>query len=163
MSAAQDRITQLEKRLTALEDRLAILNLIASYGPAVDSVDGDAVAAMWNENGSYDFGGDPLIGRDNVAALIDLDTHRAYVSAGSAHVLSNPSITLSGDRAIAVNYSQVFVKAGDGWRADRTCANRWELTRTAGGWKVESRTNRLLDGSEPARQLLSRSHEPDVG
>ncbi|MBO6718451.1 MAG: nuclear transport factor 2 family protein [Rhizobiaceae bacterium] len=158
MSAPEDRIAQLESRISLLEDRLAILDLIASYGPAVDGMDGGALAAMWGENGSYDFGGDPLVGRENVAALIDLDTHRAYVSAGSAHVLSNPRITLEGDRAVVVNYSQVFTKAGDGWRTDRTCANRWELRRTADGWKVESRTNRLLDGSEEARLLLGGRH-----
>lgn len=150
----EDRIDRLERRVAELEDRLAILDLIASYGPAVDSVDRKAVADIWEVDGSYDFGGDPLAGRNNVAALVDLETHRQYVSAGSAHVLSNPRIVLDGDRAIAVNYSQVFVKAEHGWRADRTSANRWELKRTEDGWKVESRTNRLLDGSEPARRLL---------
>jgi hypothetical protein len=33
-------------------------------------------------------------------------------------------------------------------------ANRWELVRTAEGWKFKHRTLRQLDGSEPARKLL---------
>ncbi len=155
MSETDDRIAVLERRIGELEDRMAIFDLIASYGPAVDSMDRLTVARLWDENGSYDFGGEPLVGRDDVAALVDLDTHKAYVAAGSAHVLSSPRITLQGDRAVAVNYSQVFVKDDDGWRADRTCANRWELRRTGDAWRVESRTNRLLDGSPPARALLA--------
>jgi len=149
------RLEALENRVRELEDTLAIQKLIASYGPAVDGLDGEALLEMWTEDGSYDFGiGDPLKGRENVARLIELDSHRAYVSAGSAHVLSSPRITIEGDTAIAVNYSQVFVKDDTGWRADRTGANRWELARTAEGWKVKSRTNSLLNGNAVARELL---------
>jgi len=149
------RLAKLEARVSMLEDHLAILQLVASYGPAVDSLDRDKVAELWAKDGSYDFsGGEPLKGRANVADLIDLATHRAYVTAGSAHALSLPRITVRGDRAVAVNYSQVFVKQGDTWRIDRTCANRWDLVRKSKGWQVARRVNRLLDGSPVARELL---------
>jgi hypothetical protein len=36
----------------------------------------------------------------------------------------------------------------------RVAANRWELLRTPAGWRVTARTNRLLDGTEEARDLL---------
>ncbi|MBX3530199.1 MAG: nuclear transport factor 2 family protein [Rhizobiaceae bacterium] len=157
MANADEKLAALERRLAELEDRMAILQLIASYGPAVDGLDREGVAALWAEDGSYDFSGTPLQGRDKVADLIDLDTHRAYVSAGSSHILSLPRVTVEGDRAVAVNYSQVFVKDGASWRADRTSANRWDLARTADGWRVTKRTNRLLDGSPGARDLLQRS------
>jgi uncharacterized protein (TIGR02246 family) len=153
-------IMDLESRIAALEDRLAIRQLVASYGPAVDSLDRDGVGALWAEDGRYDFGGDPLEGRDAVASLIDLDTHRKYVGQGSSHILSLPRIEIDGERAVVVNYSQVFVRDPSstqaGWHADRCSANRWELVRTAHGWKVTARTNRLLDGSQPARDLLRR-------
>jgi len=150
----EERLAALERQVAAMADHLAIMQLIASYGPAVDGLDRDGVVSLWAEQGSYDFGGDPLVGRDAVAALVDLDSHRAYVGAGSAHALTLPRVTVRGDRAVAVNYSQVFVKDGTGWRADRTSANRWDLVRTPDGWKVERRTNRLLDGSPAARELL---------
>lgn len=156
MATTDERLGALERRVAELEDKLAIMQLIAAYGPAVDGMDRDGVAALWAADGSYDFGGAPLEGREGVAALIDLDTHRAYVAQGSSHMLSAPRITLEGDRAVAVNYSQVFIKDGAGWRADRTSANRWDLVRTTEGWQVEKRTNRLLDGSQPARDLLRR-------
>jgi hypothetical protein len=156
MASAEERLAALEQRLAEMEDRMAILQLIASYGPAVDGLDREGVAALWTAGGSYDFGGTPLQGRDKVADLIHLDSHRAYVGAGSSHLLSLPRVTVDGDRAVAVNYSQVFVKDGASWRADRTSANRWDLARTDEGWQVVKRTNRLLDGSQAARDLLQR-------
>jgi uncharacterized protein (TIGR02246 family) len=158
-----ERLRMLEAKVAELSDRLEIMQLIAAYGPAVDSMDRDGVAALWAADGSYDFGGEPLAGRDAVAALVDLDTHRAYVAAGSSHALTAPRITLDGDRAVAVNCSQVFVKDGAGWRADRTSANRWDLVRTADGWRVARRVNRLLDGSQAARDLYRRHRPNEVG
>lgn len=158
-----ERLGALEAKVGELTDRLEIMQLIASYGPAVDSMDREAIASLWAEDGSYDFGGEPLQGRDAVAALVDLDTHKAYVAAGSSHVLSAPRIAIDGDRAVAVNCSQVFVRDGAGWRADRTSANRWDLVRTAHGWRVARRVNRLLDGSQPARDLYRRYRPNEVG
>jgi len=156
MTDIETRLQALETRLKALEDETAILRLIACYGPAVDSCDRDAVGALWSENGGYDFGGPPLAGRQAVGGLVDLDTHRAYVAAGSGHVLSLPVVTVKGNRATAINYSRVYVKHGDHWRVARMSANHWDLTREDDGqWRVKTRTNRLLDGSEEARAVLS--------
>jgi hypothetical protein len=41
-----------------------------------------------------------------------------------------------------------------GFRIHRMTANRWELVRTAQGWKIKHRLLRQLDGSEPAREVL---------
>lgn len=158
-----ERLRMLEAKVAELSDRLEIMQLIAAYGPAVDSMNRDGVAALWAADGSYDFGGEPLVGRDAVAALVDLDTHKAYVAAGSAHALTAPRITLDGDHAVAVNCSQVFVKCETGWRADRTSANRWDLVRTADGWRIAARVNRLLDGSPAARDLYRRHRPNEVG
>ena len=158
-----ERLRMLEAKVGELSDRLEIMQLIAAYGPAVDSMDRDGVAALWAADGSYDFGGAPLAGRDAVAGLVEIDTHKAYVAAGSAHALTSPRIAVDGDRAVAVNCSQVFVKDGAGWRADRTSANRWDLVRTAEGWRVARRVNRLLDGSQPARDLYRRHRPNEVG
>jgi len=47
-----------------------------------------------------------------------------------------------------------------GYRVHRVGANRWELERTAQGWKIKRRTLRPLDGTEPARTILRRALEP---
>jgi len=36
-------------------------------------------------------------------------------------------------------------------------ANRWELVRTAEGWKIKRRTYRSLDGSEGALDILRQA------
>lgn len=153
-SSSETRLAALEKRLDHLEDRLAILDLIASYGPAVDSRSGGAVAALWAGDGVYDFGGAPLEGAAAVGRLVDLDTHKGYVERGCAHVLGLPMVTISGDTAVATGYSRVYLHDGSGWKVERTSANRWELIRTPAGWKVQNRVNRLLDGAAEARALL---------
>jgi ketosteroid isomerase-like protein len=157
----EQRIAALEARLARLEDEAAILRLIAAYGPAVDSCDAAAVAALWAEDGSYDFGGAPLQGSAAVGALVDLDSHRGYVAAGAGHVLSLPRVTIDGDRAVAVNYSQVLVRdRAGGWRCERLSANRWDLGRGPAGWQVVARVNRLLDGAEAPRALLAAAAAP---
>jgi len=144
-----------EERLRALEDREAIRNLIASYGPLADSGNAEAVAALWVEDGSYAVGGmTEAKGRAAIAALIDGDTHRALMAAGCAHLLGPVAIDLDGDRAVARGHSVVFRKTPSGFEVWRVSANRWELVRTDDGWRVERRVNTPLDGSEVAQALL---------
>jgi hypothetical protein len=53
-----------------------------------------------------------------------------------------------------VNHSRVYLRDGTSWRLERVSANRWELERADGAWRVRRRTNRLLDGDPAARELL---------
>lgn len=142
-----------ERRLRKLEDQAEILRIVASFGPCADSLDGDGLAALWSEDGVYDFGGVPLRGEKMLRDLVDLPSHRAFVETGCAHVLSLPRIDVDGDRAVAVNYSRVYVRAGDGWEIARVSANRWDLVRCEHGWRVESRRTRLVDEPEAWRLL----------
>jgi hypothetical protein len=150
------RLDRLEAHVRRLEDQVAIYQLLASYGPAVDSRSGDAAADLWAPDGRYDFGGPPLEGRERIGGLVDLDTHAAYVAAGCAHVISMPVVRVEGDSAVATGYSRVYLRQGDGWKVERASANRWELARTAAGWKVTNRINRLLDGAPEPRSLLAQ-------
>ncbi|MFZ1741811.1 MAG: nuclear transport factor 2 family protein [Pontixanthobacter sp.] len=145
-----------EDRLLALEDRAAIEALIASYGPLADSGDAAGVARLWTDDGTYNVGGfGTATGHREIAALIEGPTHQELMHAGCAHVLSPHVITLDGERASATGYSVVFRKQGDAFQPWRVSANRWELTRTRDGWRVQHRDNAPLDGSEAARALLS--------
>jgi hypothetical protein len=154
-------VERLERRLLAVEDIAEINRLIASYGPAADSCDGEAVRALWAEGGTYELQG-WFYTSDTMDQTVTSDLHHRYVAAGSAHVMSAPVITLDGDRAVAINYSRVFVHEGDRWIVDRAAANRWDLERTADGWRVRRRVNRLLDGSAEARSILAGEAPPPV-
>lgn len=155
MSAVELRLAALEARLALLEDREAILQLIASFGPAVDRGDGAATAALWSQDGQYDFGSAVLHGAAAVGQLVDLPSHRAYLHQGCAHILSIPQISVMGDTARAVNYSQVLLHDGaEQWKVARCSVNLWQFRREDTGWRVAQRTNRLLDGNDVHRALF---------
>lgn len=144
-------------RLQALEDREAIRDLIASYGPLADSGDADGVAMLWADDGIYAVDGFPeACGHAAIAALIEGPVHQTLMTRGCAHVLGSPSIDLDGDRATARCHSVVLSKASEGWEPVRVAANRWELVRAVQGWRVTRRDNALLDGREAARALFAR-------
>lgn len=146
-----------EARLRALEDRAAIADLIASYGPLADSGDASGVAQLWTENGVYAVDGFPEArGHDAIAALITGPVHQALMARGCAHLLGSPVIALAGDRAMARCHSVVLAKAGEAWEPLRVAANRWELVRTPHGWRISRRDNALLDGREAAQALFAR-------
>lgn len=144
------------ERLRTLEDREAIRDLIARYGPLADAGDPQAVAALWSEDGSYTVGGmGEARGRSAIAALISGPLHQSLLDDGCAHVLTSPAIDLAGDSAVARCHSVVFRHEDGEWVAVRVSANCWELARTSAGWRVVRRENALLDGAAAARALLS--------
>jgi ketosteroid isomerase-like protein len=148
-------LDELRARLRALEDRAAITQVIAAYGPAVDSGDAAAAAALWTDDGSYDTDPSPLAGAQAIADMVNGPVHQEIISSGSGHVLGPVHITVSGDSAVAVGYSLLVRHTADrGFGIARCSANRWELSRIGQDWKVVSRRNALLDGRAGARELL---------
>jgi len=167
----------LEDRLRAVEDRLEIYNLIASHPPTADTAGRDHIAASWVEDGVFDRGEDLSSprGRDVIADHVLSPAHQAAIAGGLAHFTSLPHVAIDGDSAIVTSYLQILVPQtqGDavevpnhgsskGFRVHRMTANRWELVRTAAGWKIKRRTLRQLDGSEPARRILRGAIAPSA-
>jgi hypothetical protein len=159
----------LTARLRAIEDRLEIYNLIAGHPPSADT-GGDAYAeAVYAEDGVFDRGPglSGATGNKAIAASLTSDGHRAAIAGGLAHFTGLPHIALDGDQAVVISYLQILTpnKSGDlvevpnhgasrGYHIHRVVTNRWELVRTAAGWKIKRRTLRLVDGSEPSREIL---------
>ena len=149
------RLAALEARLAELEDREAIRNLVARYGPLADAGEAAAVASLWAEDGVYDVGGfGASAGRVAIAALIAGPVHRQLMRDGCAHLLGPVHVHIDGARAVAVGHSCVFRHTGKAFEAYRVAANRWELLKRDGQWQVARRSNRLLDGDAAARALL---------
>ncbi|MGV2494756.1 nuclear transport factor 2 family protein [Pelagerythrobacter aerophilus] len=150
-----DRLNALDARLRAVEDELAILRLLATYGPLVDSGCAEEAAELWTEDGIYEPGGvGAMEGRPAIASLYRMDRHRELVARGSMHHTALPKVVLNGDRAEAVGYSFVAENAGAGFSLWRASINRWLLCRTGEGWRIVERRNRVLDGSDEALALL---------
>ena len=149
----QEQILALQNRLQALEDREAIRQLIASYGPAVDSHRLEEAAALWAEDGEYVVAGfGAHTGRGALVDLLAAPHHQQLLQDGCAQ--SAPTIALHGDQAVALNYSVVLRHQGGAYLPERVAANRWELEKTEGQWQVRRRSNALLDGSAAAQQLF---------
>jgi hypothetical protein len=161
----------LEDRLRAVEDKLEILNLIASHPPSADTASDDYVRTIYMDDGAMDLGGGKSAsGKDAVAAIVRTSGHQAAIAGGLAHFCGLPHITVDGDRAAVTSYLQILTPhptaeplevpnhgVTKGFRIHRVGVNRWELVRTNAGWKIKRRTLRPLDGTEPARELLRRA------
>jgi hypothetical protein len=157
----------LEDRLREVEDRLAILNLIAGHPPGADSASTEYSATYWLDDGVFDRG--PPFGESKPRAAGRSGASPDFLAAirqGICHFAGPPYIELDGDTATATCYLQILaadVTADDftlsahgtakGFRVHRLSAGRWDLVRTAEGWRVKRRTIRSMDSDE-ARELL---------
>ena len=166
MSGANDT---LEHRIKAIEDRLEIYNLIAGHPPSADTGADYYAAAVYTEDGVFDRGADlsGATGNTAIAASLKSEGHQAAIAGGLAHFTGLPHIQLDGDTATVTSYLQILTsnKSGPsievpnhgssrGYHIHRVVTNRWELVRTSKGWKIKCRSLRLVDGSEPSREIL---------
>jgi ketosteroid isomerase-like protein len=153
---SDDRLDRLEARVLALEDELAIIRLVASYGPLVDAGEADAVAGLWAEDGTYDVEGWNMAGRAEIRAMVESDGHQGLIDGGCSHFLGPAHVTVRGDEAVAVCES-VLVRHRDGaFSVRRAGANHFALRRGVDGWRITDRKTRALDGSAEARDLLAK-------
>jgi hypothetical protein len=152
-----DRLAVLERRLQRLEDEVAVLRLVNSWGPAVDTGSSEAAAALWHEDGVLESDLSHLQGPGAVFAMVESDGQQALITQGCAHVQSAPIVRIDGDEAQAVTYSQVYLHSDDGHAVWRVSANLWEFARTPVGWRVTRRANRVIDGGTEAHEILVRA------
>lgn len=157
----EDRIAVLEARLRTAEDHLAILNLLNSYGPLVDSATAQPAGELWVKGGGYSFslpeGGDKrLEAPDEIAGMYNWPGHLDLVNTGCAHLTATPKITVDGDDAQAVGYSFVVLREDDRWYLWRAAINHWTLRRTDAGWRIAERFNRALNGSPESLDTMRK-------
>ncbi len=151
------RIEALERRLQEMEDRLAIFQLLATYGPGVDSLAHETIEAMWTKDGTYEISDHFYNSAQAVRDMLDEERHRGWVNGGCGHVMSLPHLVIDGDTAVATGYARIYLTEDGKVKIQRLSATRWELVRTSVGWQVKRRTNIPLDGRAPARELLGRA------
>ena len=88
--------------------------------------------------------------------MLQSQLHTDLVAVGAAHLTATPHITLNGDTADAVGYSFVIAREGGQWHLWRAAINHWALQRTAAGWRITERFNRLLDGSSESHATMRK-------
>jgi len=161
----------LEDRLQAVEDTLAIYHLIASHPPAADTGTDSYYRDAFAADASIDLGGGKAkTGNAEIAAVVKTPEHQAAIAGGLCHFAGLPRVQLNGDTAVAISYLQVLTPnreakpvalsghgLSSGYRIHRLGANRWDLQRTADGWKVTRRAYRMLDGTDDAPEMLRQA------
>ncbi len=154
MPTLEDTVATLARRVTRLEDELAIHRLIVRYGLAVDVGDADGGAAVFTEDGVYDVDVGRMEGRDAVRAMVRGPRHQEMVGP-CAHQIGPAVVTFDADdRATAVGYSRVYLETRAGVHVYRVSTNRWELVKHDGAWAIARRTTRALgrtDALDPLR------------
>lgn len=151
----QPSIEDLAARLAAVEDELAIIRLVASYGPLVDTGDPQAPAHIIATDGVYDVGGGMrLEGREAFTQMLSGSDHQDIVAGGIVHAMGLPWVRVDGDKAIATNTTQLFQRDGDGYSIFRVAQNVWHLERGPDGWQIRERYNRLIGPDGEAVNLL---------
>lgn len=156
-----ERMQALETRLRTLEDESEIRRVIGSYGPLVDSGDADGASQLWDPEGIYDVDDLLMDGQHAIAAMVMSPQHRSFISGGCAHVIGPPHIRLEGDDAVAVCHSLLVLHKNGRFVVQRATANHWKLHRGDAGWRVTTRTSRLLDGRGESPDLFRRGLRPD--
>ena len=149
-------LEELQERVARLEDESAIQRLVMSYGPSADAGLAGSAAALWSDDGEYDWdaGAEPLRGAQALQSMLSGGAHRRLIDDGAAHFSGPLLIELDGDRATALNYSLVMRRDGERYYLWRVSAVRWDLRRQSEGWRVTKRANRLLDATGGGRDLL---------
>lgn len=164
-------LQDLETRLSVVEDKLAINELLASHPPSADTGSADYTISVYHENGVFDRGPtlDGARGAKDIAAFIERPEHDEARHGGLAHFAGLPLIDLRGDTAVATSYLLIIHLDHDGqprelanhgvstgYRIHRAVVNRWELERHNGRWIIAKRTLLPVDGSDAHQQLLRR-------
>ncbi len=91
-----------------------------------------------------------MAGAEAVGEMIDaLPLHRQLLAQGCARAVDLPIVSIDGDTAIATCHGHLFRRNGDTFELWRATAVRWTFRRTDTGWRISSRVNRLLDGTDP--------------
>ena len=151
----RDVVNALEARISRLEDQLAIHRLINSWGPAVDTGQAEAAAALFSDDAVLKSDMSHLIGPAAIEEMVHSDGQQALIRQGSAHIPAFPLVEIEGDSARALGYSRVYLHTESGYEVWRVSANYWEFRRTANGWRVSRRVNHVIDGGPEAQELLA--------
>jgi SnoaL-like domain len=151
-----EELAAMDKRISELEDKLAIMQVVAGYGPSVDGGAAREAGSLWTTDSWYDTDSSPAAATPHGRVGIEEAAKRFFEDpVGLAHISHMPLIKVEGDRATVVNHSNTFHQEGDGFRIGRVSSNRWDLVRVDGNWQIERRINRLLNGSRESKDVLA--------
>ena len=156
MSTPVDQLERLAARVQAVEDILAIHQLLMDYRRCIDARDFKAYAALFAADGVWTGSLGTATGPQEIEALLERevdvfedDSSREY------HLVANPEITVDGDVGSAES-TFCLITRGPGDSPSVTLVGRYRdtLVRAEDGWKFRRRET-LLDipyGRDPMQE-----------
>ena len=134
----------LEQRVQRMEDESQIRRMLIEYGAFLDAKDYHAYAALFAPNGVWQGGFGTFTGPVAIEAMLTANLgapEPGFVNKANFHMLTNPLITIDGDRAY-VESKYLFWTASPDNRPTPLLAGRYvdEFVRVGGQWKIARRT-----------------------
>src|SRR5258708_30540566 len=106
MAEAKER--PIEDRIRAIEDRLAIYNLIASHPPSADTGAQSYIRSIFADDGVLDLGGDKTAtGNQAISAMSQRPAHQEAIRGGLAPFAGLPHAEPGGDPAVGTSSLQI--------------------------------------------------------
>lgn len=159
LQALGPTVQALQSRVQAIEDRLAIQNLVAGrYSMALDTADPDAYANLFTKDALLSVAGRPFKGRKAIHRMMvqlkkrqdafDTRPPNANIRRWGPvrHVVTNPVIKITGNTATSDTYSVEIGSNGrdpKGWGRPQSIMNvcRYEdsLVKQDGKWMIRKR------------------------
>ena len=150
---SDEQVRDLDARIRAVEDELAVLRTITRYGLVVDTREASLTGDLFTEDGVYDADAYAVMRGRNAIEEMASDPRMP----SSAHCIGPSVVAVDGDSATASGYSMTYRPQDGGVQLFRLSFNRWELVRVDGAsWRVARRVTRLV-GSEEAERLFRQS------
>ena len=147
----------LRQRVQALEDKEAILDVLARYGFTYDLMRFDQWADLFTEDGVFNIDAhgkiDIVRGRENLRELFKKGMN--YLAA--QHLQLGVIIKVSGDMARAIGFQVLTMNTGDEKTKpfiDNTFVRTWTLQRVNGKWFIKEAVSRVLKSLENCREIV---------
>lgn len=158
-------------RITAVEDRLEILNLLAGSAFSSDVASESYWAKMFTEDATFDRGRKQDKGREEILKIINAPEQKEAIKAGMTHLAMLPHIKLNGDSAVAMGYLLIIMPdsaashvklagkgVSPGFSIYQVTVNKYTLVRTTDGWKVTERMVRPFSSAD-SRNIIREALE----
>ncbi len=158
-------------RITAVEDRLEILNLLAGSAFSSDVASESYWTKMFTEDATFDRGTKQDKGRKEILKIINAPDQKEAIKAGMTHLAMLPHIKLNGDSAVATGYLLIVMPdsaashvklagkgVSPGFSIYQVTVNKYTLVRTTDGWKVTERMVRPFSSAD-SRNIIREALE----
>lgn len=149
------QIEALTRRIEALEDELALRDVLMQYCLAADSGDSKAGALLFDQNCNVDIDAAVFMkGSAEVKASLESNAHQSMLPR-MAHITGPFRIQVKGAQAVATGYMTLFIKS-ETTAIARQSMGRWEFEKRQGQWFIKNRVARSV-GRPDTKDLITQS------